>query len=288
MTTLNNKIDFMVTVEVENANPNGDPLNGNMPRDDINGYGEISDVCIKRKIRNRMQDMEYDIFVQSNDRLKDGFKSLESRFDNEFDKKLKISDDEVEKRSCEKWLDVRSFGQVMTYQKRSIGIRGPVSISLAKSLSPVTNQTMQITRSTNGMTAAEGKARSSDTMGSKNFVEYGVYLIKGSINVFFSERTGFTEEDSKVIKEALRTLFVNDMSSARPEGSMQVKEIFWFNHNNKLGVASSAKIFDLLEYENIEFVDGKIKYEDYNINLNEEKLKEYKEKGLSVEVLEGM
>ncbi len=176
----------------------------------------------------------------------------------------------------------------MTYQKRSIGIRGPVSISLAKSLSPITCQTMQITRSTNGMSASEGKTRSSDTMGSKNFVEYGVYLIKGSINVFFSEKTGFTEEDSEVIKEALRTLFVNDMSSARPEGSMQVKEMYWFNHDSKLGVASSAKIFELLEYNEIEFIDGKVKYEDYDIHLNEEKLNEYKEKGLSVEIIEGM
>lgn len=286
MSILENKIDFMVTVEVENANPNGDPLNGNAPRDDINGYGEISDVCIKRKIRNRMQDMGNNIFVQSNDRLIDGFKSLEARFNNEFDKK--VPDDEVEEKSCKKWLDVRSFGQVMTFQKKSIGIRGPVSISLAKSLSPVTNQTMQITRSTNGMTAAEGKGRSSDTMGSKNFVEYGVYLIKGSINVFFSEKTGFTVEDSEIIKEALRTLFVNDMSSARPEGSMQVKEIFWFEHNSKLGVASSAKVFELFEHNEIDYIDGKVKYEDYNIKLNEDKLKEYEESGLKVEIIEGM
>ncbi len=110
MAVLNKKIDFMVTIEVENANPNGDPLNGNIPRDDINGYGEISDVCIKRKIRNRMQDTGYDIFVQSNDRLADGLKSLESRFNEAFNKNT--SDDEVEEKSCEKWIDVRSFGQV--------------------------------------------------------------------------------------------------------------------------------------------------------------------------------
>src|SRR5699024_3035970 len=148
------------------------PLMGNMPRTDYDGYGEVSDVCIKRKIRNRMQDLGYDIFVQSQDRIMDGNKSLESRFNAEFDKK-KDDDITVAKKACKKWIDVRSFGQVMTFQKRALGIRGPVSISLAKSLSPVDIITLQITRSTNGMEAEVGKARSSDTMGNKHYVDFG-------------------------------------------------------------------------------------------------------------------
>lgn len=116
---LNKKIDFMLTIEVRNANPNGDPLNGNMPRADYDGYGEISDVAIKRKIRNRWQDMGKEIFVKSNDRIDDGMKSLEKRFENKFGKLSKEKkDEEIYRESCEKWLDVRGFGQVITFQKK--------------------------------------------------------------------------------------------------------------------------------------------------------------------------
>ncbi len=211
MKVLDNKVDFMMTIEVKLANPNGDPLNANMPRDDVQGFGEISDVCIKRKIRNRIQDFGQNIFVKSNDRIDDGYLSLENRFYANFgvdEKDLiksgkneikKLSTSEIYSKSCEKWIDVRAFGQVITYGKLSIGIRGPVSISLAKSLSPIVVKSMQITKSTNGMEADVGKERSSDTMGSKHFVEYGVYLIKGSINCLFAEKTGFTDEDKKVL-----------------------------------------------------------------------------------------
>ena len=286
MAALENKMDFVMLFTAVGANPNGDPLNGNMPRSDYDGYGEISDVCIKRKIRNRMQDMGLSIFVQSNDRIDDDKKSLEERFNSEFNSK--DSDDKVYQAACEKWTDVRCFGQVMTFQKRSIGIRGPVSISLAKSLSPVDVISMQITRSTNGMMAKKESGRSSDTMGTKHYVEFGVYTVKGSINTYFAEKTGFTTEDAEVIKEALRTLFVNDSSSARPEGSMEVKQLYWFTHPSKLGVASSAKIQSLLE---IKVKDDTIKparYEDYEIQLNKEKLAQLEKKGLRVEVIEGL
>lgn len=214
---INNKVDFIFTIEVSGANPNGDPLTGNMPRIDNRGFGEISDVCLKRKIRNRMQDMGHDIFVKSLDRSDDGFRSLQKRFENEFSKE---SDEEVEKRANEKWLDIRSFGQVFTYQKRSLGIRGPVSISIAKSLDPIEITTMQITKSISGMEPGAGKTRSADTMGTKHFVDHGVYVVNGSINSYFAEKTGFDEEDVETIKECIKTLFLNDVSSARPDGSM--------------------------------------------------------------------
>ncbi len=281
MGILKNKVDFMLTIEVKSANPNGDPLNGNMPRDDVNGYGEISDVCIKRKIRNRMQDLGHTIFVQSSDRTEDGFKSLEKRFKDTFGKEK--DEEKIFKESCEKWLDIRTFGQVITYNNLSIGIRGPVSISIAKSLSPITIQTMQITKSTNGMEASVGKERSSDTIGSKSFIDYGVYLIKGSINCFFAEKTGFTDDDKNVLKESIRTLFENDASSARPEGSMRVKDIFWFEHSSKTGNVSSADVFDLLEISNRgENVEN---YQEYDIKVNEEKLQ--KIKGLTLEQIKG-
>lgn len=290
MSTLSKKIDFVVLFTVKNSNPNGDPLMGNMPRIDYDGYGEVSDVCIKRKIRNRMQDAGNDIFVKSQERIDDGYKSLEKRFEAEFPNKSgkdKISDDTVYEESCKKWLDVRSFGQVVTFQKRSLGIRGPVSISLAKSLSPVDVVSMQITRSTNGMEAEVGK-KSSDTMGSKHYVEFGVYKLAGSINCHFAEKTGFTDQDAEIIKESFRTLFENDMSSARPEGSMEVKEIYWFTHPNKIGVASSAKVQNLVKTDLKQEIDKALSYEDYDISIDQDRYESYKNLGLIMEEIEGI
>ena len=282
---INNKVDFIFTIEVSGANPNGDPLTGNMPRVDNRGFGEISDVCLKRKIRNRMQDMGHDIFVKSLDRSDDGFRSLQKRFEDVFNKE---SDEEVEKIANEKWLDIRAFGQVFTYQKRSLGIRGPVSISIAKSLEPIEITTMQITKSISGMEPGAGKTRSADTMGTKHFVDHGVYVVNGSINSYFAEKTGFDEKDVETIKECIKTLFINDTSSARPDGSMEVKDIFWFNHSSKVGDVSSGKIKDLLQYDipNVETL--KVKYEDYKVRLDQEKLKEYEGKGLKVEHIKGL
>ena len=281
---LENKIDFMVTIEVREANANGDPLSGNMPRTDAKGHGLISDVAIKRKIRNRMQDFGHPTFVQAGDRIEDEFRSLEKRFSNQFN--AKDSDEDIEEKANKLWLDVRSFGQVFTYLKKSIGVRGPVSINMAKSLEPIVISSLQITRSTNGMEAKNESGRSSDTMGMKYFVDYGVYLLKGSINPNFAEKTGFSTDDVEVIKQALVSLFENDASSARPAGSMRVREVFWFTHSNKLGNISSARVFDLFEFdkENQE----KNSYEDYGIHLNQEKLAEYENKGLKVDILEGL
>lgn len=281
---LERKIDFMVTIEVKEANPNGDPLSGNMPRLDANGHGLISDVAIKRKVRNRLQDMGHPIFVQAKDRIEDEFTSLEKRFSQHFT--TKTPDKEIEDSSNQMWLDVRSFGQVFTYLKKSIGVRGPVSFNMAKSLDPVVISNLQITRSTNGMEAKNDSGRSSDTMGMKYFVDYGVYILKGSINAYFAEKTGFSQEDAEVIKEALVSLFENDASSARPEGSMRVREVFWFEHSTKLGNVSSARVFDLLTYDKDSL--DKASYEDYQIGLNQELLATYQEKGLKVKVLEGL
>lgn len=285
MTTLNNKIDFMALVEVHNANPNGDPLAGNYPRTDSRGYGVMSDVSIKRKVRNRLQDIGESIFVQSSDRVTDDFKSLNQRYNAVFDKENDL--DIIYEEACKRWIDVRTFGQVFTYNKLSLGVRGPVSISMAKSLTPVESVSMQITRSANSMDPKEGKSRSSDTIGSKQYIDFGVYLIKGSINPYFAEKTGFSEEDAANIKESIRTLFVNDASSARPEGSMTIRDIFWFTHPDTLGQISSGKIFDMLQYKNLTTLDVE-NYEDYEIKLNEEGVKQLEEKGVEIEHFQGI
>ncbi len=262
MSTLKNKIDFVALVRVELANPNGDPLNDNRPRTTYEGYGHISDVCIKRKIRNRLLDMGEEIFVQSDDKRVDECKSLHERYDKVFsasDSKDK-TDEEKGKVACEKWIDVRSFGQVFPFKSNkdkkkkvqsqekddetksvSIGIRGPVSIHQAMSCAPIDIQSIQIAKSVN---LEPGDTKGPDRLGMKHFVEFGLYKIKGSINVQLAEKTGFSDEDAEKIKEALRTLFVNDASAARPDGSMSVLKVYWWKHNTKDGQYSSMQVHD--------------------------------------------
>ncbi len=282
MSILQNKIDFVVLVTVKSANPNGDPLNGNRPRTTYSGNGEISDVCIKRKIRNRLQDMGEKLFVQSAERCDDGYPSLSERASGTI-KNYKNSD-EYASQACETWIDVRSFGQVFAFKRNdkkesvSVGVRGPVSIHQAVSCSPVDINSMQITKSVNSETADK---KSSDTMGTKHFVEFGLYKIKGSINVQLAEKTGFTEEDAQKIKEALRTLFINDASSARPDGSMEVVKIYWWTHNNKIGQYSAAKVHDSLKITLKSDVTIPASFEDYDITL--EKFEE-----LELQIIEGM
>lgn len=141
---------------------------------------------------------------------------------------------------CEKWIDVRAFGQVFAFDNLSVGIRGPVSLHPAFSINPVDVESIQITKSVNSVTKGGGK--SSDTMGMKHRVKFGVYKVKGSINCQLAEKTGFSHEDADKIKNALSTLFDNDCSSARPDGSMCMLKLFWFEHNCKNGQYSSAKV----------------------------------------------
>lgn len=252
MTVLSKKIDFVLFVSVTMANPNGDPLNGNRPRIDYGSYGEVTAECIKRKIRNRMQDMGYKIFVQSADRSDDGYTSLSERasaYIKEVYKDVKkISEDEYAKLACANWIDVRSFGQVFAYGKKektagvSVGVRGPVSIHQAVSVDPVEICSYQITKSVNGENKEGKEGRASDTMGMKHMVKFGMYEIKGAINVQLAEKTGFTEEDAEVVKQCLLSLFENDASSARPDGSMEVVKLYWFKHSCKEGQYSSAKV----------------------------------------------
>ncbi len=254
MNLLKNKIDFTAIITVNHSNPNGDPLNGNMPRTTYNGFGEISDVCIKRKIRNRLLDMGESIFVQSDDKKVDEFSSLRNRAEANPELKAAKNKEEFAKIACKSWLDVRSFGQVFAFKGKkdesgdglSVGIRGPVSIHSAFSLDPVDITSIQITKSVNSEPTESAK-KSSDTMGMKHRVDFGVYILKGSINVQLAELTGFTEEDTDKIKEAIRTLFVNDASSARPDGSMELVKLYWWRHNNKIGQYSTAKVHNLLK-----------------------------------------
>ena len=273
METLQNKIDFALIITATNANPNGDPLNGNRPRQDIDGHGEISDVCIKRKLRNRLQDMGEKVFVQSDDRCDDGIGSLHDRVKanktlTDLSKGKSTNRDEFAKAACAEWIDVRSFGQVFAFKDDavSVGVRGPVSIQQAVSVSPVDVISMQITKSVNSESGKEGKA--SDTMGTKHRVAFGLYVVNGSINCQLAEKTGFTEEDAEKIKQALLTLFENDSSSARPDGSMEVCRLYWWKHSCKTPKYSSAKVHRLLSVKLKDDVKRPAKFNDYDVVLD--------------------
>jgi CRISPR-associated protein Csd2 len=282
---------------VNNANPNGDPLNGNRPRVNYDGHGELSDVCIKRKIRNRLME-GHDIFVQSDDNRKDEYRSLRSRAEGEL-QNVNIKDDKkYREAACQKWIDVRAFGQVFAYkgggkkikkgneegqekgevQGVSIGIRGPVSVHSAFSIAPVNSRvsSIQITKSVSG--EGDGTKRASDTMGMKHRVDHGLYVFYGSMNPQLAEKTWFSDRDAEAIKDALRTLFRNDESSARPAGSMEVHKVYWWKHNSKNGQYSSAKVHRLLEVKSNKEEPKDIG--DYGITLKELP-------GLHCEVLEG-
>ncbi|AIQ11718.1 type I-C CRISPR-associated protein Cas7/Csd2 [Paenibacillus durus] len=260
MSTLDHKIDFAVVFSVHNANPNGDPLNGNRPRQNYDGYGEVSDVCIKRKIRNRLQDMGESILVQSDERRGDACRSIKERVEanaevQEFAKGKKANNDLYAQAACNAWLDVRSFGQVFAFGGAegsgsgvSIGVRGPVSIHTAVSIDPIDITSMQITKSVNATTPKDNpNKKSPDTMGMKHRVDFGVYVFYGSINTQLAGKTGFTYEDAEKIREALVTLFENDTSSARPDGSMEVHKVYWWEHKSGLGQYSSAKVHRSLQ-----------------------------------------
>ena len=274
MATLSKKIDFAIILSVKNANPNGDPLNGNRPRTDYEGLGEMTDVCLKRKIRDRMVERYVEmknknigaekgqaVFVQSDDRKCDDAKSLKSRAEEALGKDL--GGRETAKKACETWIDVRAFGQLFAFKKDkkgkkkeegesegdtgvSIGIRGPVTIQSAFSIEPVSVSSTQITKSVNAEDTEDNK-RSSDTMGMKHRVDRGIYVTFGSMNPQLAERTGFSDKDAEVLKAILPKLFENDASSARPEGSMAVHKVIWWEHKpGKVGQYSSAKVHKTL------------------------------------------
>lgn len=278
MSTLERKIDFAVVLSVRNANPNGDPLNGNRPRQNYDGKGEISDVCLKRKIRNRLQDMGAPILVQSDERRQDDYRSIKERVEANTDVKKfaagkEKSSELFARAACAAWLDVRTFGQVFAFSKGdeskavSIGVRGPVSIQTAVSVDPIDISSMQITKSVNAETSKDPDKKSSDTMGMKHRVDFGVYVFYGSMNTQLAEKTGFTYEDADMVRKTLISLFENDSSSARPDGSMEVHQVYWWEHPSKLGKYSSAKVHRSLRVARKESVTETRSIDDYEISV---------------------
>ena len=281
---LSNKINFTLFVTVNGANPNGDPLGGNRPRTDIDGFGFMTQECIKRKLRNRFQNEGKNILLQNPELDNfDGFGATRRRVEDDTyllemmkslakksskDKKeekapaKKVNKQEFDRAVCEKWLDVRLFGGVFPYKLSeggfSSGIRGAVSFTAAKSLDVVDIESIQITKV---QPAEEG--RDADTMGMRHIVPFAVYKITGSIDVQIAQHNGVTVEDVDAFKHALLTLFQNDISSARPDGSMSVSRLYWWEHKEALPAATTAKINEAFSIERV--AENK-RFDDYKID----------------------
>lgn len=258
---LKNRIDFVVLVGVTDANPNGDPNYGNRPRSDYDGYGQISDVCLKRKIRNRMKNLGEEIFydiesgIPTQEKLEQ-FKSISTT-------------DELRKAVCEKWADVRAFGATLTAGKgfkiQSLGIKGPVSFCLARSIDPVDIVSMGITC---GVNREKKDGLDSNRMGEKHLVRFGLYEVKGSVSVQSAQLTGFSYSDAKMLKHCLQTLFVNDESAARPAGSLEVVRVFWWEHNGN-GQVSPATVHRSVHVKLKDGVDKPVSADSYEIIRDE-------------------
>lgn len=281
LAVLQNRIDFCGIITAERCNPNGDPIDGNVPRQDYSGHGIMSDVCIKRKIRDRLYDNGHDIFVIKQENLTDGIKSLHDRVKSAPDM-VKASKAKDSKRflsiACEKWIDVRTFGQVFAFRQKDGGVsesvRGPVSIQDAVSLDVVNVIHKNLTKSVNSNDAESGSGKSSDTFGVHHLIDRGAYVFRGSMYPQLAKITGFTYGDALLIKESMLSMLKNDASAARPSGSMTLDKLYWWEHNSANGQYSPAKVFRSLHLESAD------EYPYYTAVLDELP-------NLNVEILEG-
>ena len=296
---IKNRYEFVILFDVENGNPNGDPDAGNMPRiDPESGLGIVTDVCIKRKIRNYVETVKegqkgYKIYIKDDVPLNRsdreacadlGVTETDDKKVTEALKTLKKNDPDVDIKlrdyMCENYFDVRTFGAVMTtFVKASLNcgqVRGPVQLGFARSIDPVLSQEVTITRV--AITTEKDAENKSTEMGRKNIVPYGLYRMEGYVSANLARKvTGFTEDDLRLLWEAIINMFENDHSAAR--GKMAVRELIVFKHSRELGDCPAYKLFDAVEVRKNESVGYPRKYQDYNVTIHKEAIPE------SVEVI---
>ncbi len=285
---IKNRYDFVFICDVKNGNPNGDPDAGNLPRiDPETGCGIISDVCIKRKIRNYVDlvkgcsiddpdvddgELGYKIYVQEgailNERNEMAYKHHNLPL---ADKKLPKSVEDQRKVTqfmCENFYDIRTFGAVMTTKRNCGQVRGPVQLCFGESVDPVMPLEMSITR----MAATEGKEdKENKTMGRKQYVPYGLYRIEGFVSAPLAERTGFSQADLDLLWEALMNMFENDRSASR--GLMTSRKLVVFKHESRLGNAPAEKLFELVHVDRVSSSDQAVRsYADYCVTVDENAL----------------
>lgn len=271
MTAIANRYEFALLFDVENGNPNGDPDAGNMPRfDPETGHGLVTDVCLKRKIRNHVElQMEgkptFNIYVQEKAVLSAQRKpAYEAANSASAPNTAEYARDWM----CKNFYDVRTFGAVMSTKENNCGqVRGPVQIAFAKSVEPVVSQEISITRMA-VETEAEAKKQEGDnrTMGRKHVVPYGLYVAHGFVSAPLSEKTGFSEEDLELLWNALGNMFEHDRSAAR--GMMSSQKLFVFKHRDKLGNAPAHKLFDLIDIQRKAGSEGPARsFKDYTVSV---------------------
>lgn len=265
-----NKIDFILLFDAADANPNGDPDAGNLPRiDPETGHGLVTDVCLKRKIRNYVQLTKagaprYDIYVKEKAVLN---QLHEQAYNATGQKKSTTENPKAKAWMCENFYDVRTFGAVMTTgekeEKFNCGqVRGPVQISFSRSINEITQLEHAVTRCAVTNQKDIDKER---TMGRKYTIPYGLYMAKGVVNPYLAEQTGFGEEDLKLLIEALTHMFDFDASAARPAGSMTVRKLILFKHDSMLGNAPAHKLYDSVKVTKKPGVEFPRSIEDYDI-----------------------
>lgn len=291
---IKNRYEFIVLFDVENGNPNGDPDAGNMPRiDPETGYGIVTDVCLKRKIRNYVEMVKeneegYNIYIREDVPLNRSdskafeYLGIAGKEDiKELKKKDPDADLKIRDFMCRNFYDIRTFGAVMTtFVKAALNcgqVRGPVQLGFARSVDPIISQEVTITRI--AITTEEDAAKKSTEMGRKSIVPYGLYRGEGYISANLARKvTGFSEEDLELLWEAILNMFEHDHSAAR--GKMAVRKLVVFKHSKELGDCPAYKLFDAVEIQKKGGVLYPRKYQDYIVSIHKEDIPE------TVEVME--
>lgn len=283
-TPIKNRYDFVLVFDVKDGNPNGDPDAGNLPRIDAeSGQGIVTDVCLKRKVRNFVQmtkesQRPYDIYVKEKAVLirahEDAYKAIgaENLLKGE-DKKRKGGDKVEEARNwmCQSYYDIRTFGAVMSLGVNCGQVRGPVQMTFGRSVDPVVTSEFSITRCAVA-TEAEAEKQSGDnrTMGRKNTVPYGVYVAHGFISAHLANQTGFTEADLDLLWDALANMFEHDRSAAR--GLMSTQKLVIFKHDSALGNAPAHKLFERVTLKRKDESKPARDFADYAFTINRDGL----------------
>ena len=284
---IKNRYEFTILFDVENGNPNGDPDAGNMPRIDTEtGYGIVTDVCLKRKIRNCVETMcedkpGYKIYIKEGVPLNVSDRTAFEAFNvaDKDIKTLKKDNPELDKKisqfMCKNFFDIRTFGAVMTtFVKASLNcgqVRGPVQFGFARSIDPIVSQEVTITRV--AITTEDDSAKKSTEMGRKYIVPYALYRVDGYISANLARKvTGFNEKDLALLWQAIINMFEYDRSAAR--GNMAVRNLIVFKHDSELGNAPAYKLFETIKVTKKSDVVAPRNYSDYEVEIAKDKLPE--------------
>ena len=274
---MKNRYEFVLLFDVKNGNPNGDPDAGNLPRiDPETGHGIVTDVCLKRKVRNyveliKKEDTRFNnIYVQEKAVLTERRTPAYEAVADEKDTSIKIS--KARKWMCQNFFDVRTFGAVMSAKENNCGqVRGPVQLAFSQSVDPVVSLEASITRMA-VETKKESDSQDGDnrTMGRKTYVPYGLYRLHGFVSAPLAEHTGFSEEDLELFWDALKNMFDHDHSAAR--GEMAAQRLLVFKHDSALGNAPAHKLFDLVKIERKDKTKPARKFDDYSVTIDRDNL----------------